>query len=153
MFKFSFTGIPQMIKTMNAISAAVDREVAIEAKKIGKNAEYELKKELSHPGTGIRYKATKSGKYHVASAPGQPPATDLGTLKRSTHAEVSRVEGENMVSISAGSELAFYAKLLEEGTANIAPRPFFFVTLKRNMEKWFGWWKNAVARGLTRGGA
>ena len=66
---------------------------------------------------------------HVASAPGEPPATDTGLLRNSVQASrrmrrtVRTVIGE--VGIGAA-----YALFLEKGTRRMKPRPFIERTLK-----------------------
>jgi HK97 gp10 family phage protein len=56
---------------------------------------------------------------HRASAPGQSPASDTGTLLGSIHHE--RI---TPMSAMVGSRLA-YAAYLEYGTSRMAPRPYF----------------------------
>lgn len=86
-----------------------------------------IKNRLAQPGTGKIYGATgpvskpgkKRRKRHQASAPGEPPATDTGTLANSTQGKMlSETEGEVRVT-------AEYGPMLEHGTTFIAPRPFF----------------------------
>ena len=65
---------------------------------------------------------TKSGRVygkHQASAPGEPPATDLGRLVQAIH--VKHGSGSLTALVVAGTA---YAKLLEFGTSRMAPRPF-----------------------------
>jgi len=54
---------------------------------------------------------------HTASAPGQPPATDTGTLVSSLY-----FTQETRLQATIGSRLA-YAYYLEYGTSRMAPRP------------------------------
>jgi hypothetical protein len=86
-----------------------------------------IKNRLAQPGGGKIYGATGptrpgkrgSRKRHQASAPGQPPATDTGTLANSTQGKMlTETEGEVRVT-------AEYGRLLEDGTVFIEPRPFF----------------------------
>jgi HK97 gp10 family phage protein len=80
-------------------------------------------KVLKGPKTGRLYK--KSGSVaHRASAPGEAPASDTGTLVRSIVSEVQRVALE--VIISAGTA---YAKMLEYGTRKMSARPFMLPAL------------------------
>lgn len=57
-------------------------------------------------------------KFHHASAPGNPPARDLGALFRSRYAEQS---GPHQYSVGVATK---YAKPLEFGTTRIKPRRF-----------------------------
>jgi len=79
---------------------------------------------LKGPKTGKGYK--RGAITHQASAPGQAPASDTGTLVRSILSEVHRVGME--VIISAGT---FYAKMLEYGTRAMAARPFMLPALDK----------------------
>jgi len=92
-----------------------------------KTAEAEMRK----PKSG-RWYTTKVGKQgtplkkarrYQASAPGQAPAVVSGNLRRSLR---FKVRGWNVMSFRAGGERfgAPYAPFLEEGTANMAARPF-----------------------------
>lgn len=54
---------------------------------------------------------------HTASAPGQAPASDTGTLVNSIY-----VDRDGVARMTVGSRLA-YAAYLEFGTRKIAPRP------------------------------
>ena len=67
------------------------------------------------PKTGVTY--TRGNIRHIASAPGEAPATDKGFLARSIYFEQS-----SKLSATVGSRLA-YSAYLEFGTTRIAPRP------------------------------
>jgi len=74
---------------------------------------------MSPPKTGRIYK--KRGRVHQASAPGQPPAHDLGELVGSieTRYDIKDAYMEGFVEVSSRK-----AKWLEYGTPKILPRPF-----------------------------
>lgn len=80
---------------------------------------------LNRQGTGRVY-----GK-HQASAPGQPPAPDLGNLKANTNADpnIAR-DGDDLVGRVVAN--AAYASALHNGTERIAARPFMDVPAKDN---------------------
>lgn len=80
-------------------------------------------------GRGAKLKRGKNkGKhrrYHQASAPGEPPKTDLGFLANNIFAEMSEALTASLVS------RAPYSAALEFGTRkNGGPRPFFRVSAK-----------------------
>lgn len=78
-------------------------------------------KVLSGPRSGRRYGS------HVASAPGEPPAADTGTLMGSFRP----IQGAPNV---AGIETSVsYAGLLEGGTSRMAARPFRERIIKESM--------------------
>lgn len=116
--------------------------------------ETEVKKELSKSGTGRKYKRrkkpgkiksdrkvinvqSKGGKYHIASAPGEPPAVDFGNLRSSITHEVTQ-DFESWIGI-VGTNLKVGDKnhnlgvVLEFGTKDgrIKPRPFMKIALAR----------------------
>lgn len=75
---------------------------------------------LNRPGTGRQY-----GR-HTASAPGQPPAPDLGNLRANTNADPAiRADGDDLVGRVVANSA--YASALHAGTERIAARPFMDV--------------------------
>lgn len=102
----------------------------------------EAKKLIGGAGSGRKYRRGK--RYHRASAPGEPPARDTGTLAASVEYEVSR-RGD-MIQGSVGSNLDLvrqkgrtaqpdYGSYLEFGTRKMDPRPWLAPTLKRMSSK------------------
>lgn len=79
---------------------------------------------LDTPKTGRAY--SRGEVTHIASAPGEPPASDTGRLVGSIRAEYS--DGGLSGRVVAGSAHAPY---LEFGTAKMAPRPFMRPALAR----------------------
>jgi hypothetical protein len=79
---------------------------------------------------------------HRASAPGEAPATDTGTLVSSESIYYERES--DLVSI-IGSRLA-YAYYLEFGTMRIAPRPSWMPAVEANRDKF----SRLVDEGLRR---
>lgn len=79
------------------------------------------KANLSRPGTGRVY-PRGNGKTHQASAPGEPPAPDMGELRRMTQADTKvRREGSDIVGRVVQNKE--YAHALAVGTEKMAPRP------------------------------
>lgn len=80
-----------------------------------------------HQGTP-RGKSYSRGKraMHVASAPGQAPASDTGRLVGSIYTEMS-----GPLTATSGSPLA-YSYHLEFGTRRMAPRPVWMKMVKAN---------------------
>jgi HK97 gp10 family phage protein len=97
-----------------AIDRAADRLVFRLAHRIRNHAVESI---LKGPKTGRVYK--RKGVTHRASAPGQPPAADLGRLAQSI--TVKHTPGSKVATVIAGTK---YARLLEMGTRRVAPRPF-----------------------------
>lgn len=71
-------------------------------------------------------------KIHYASAGGEYPAVDMGTLLRSITHSVDIEDGETVGRV--GTNL-LYGKFLEEGTSRMAPRPWLSPSLNKNKDK------------------
>lgn len=80
--------------------------------------------EMAKPKSGRVYKRGK-GRFHVASAPGEAPAIDTGTLAGSFR--IKRLSQTSYL-VSVGAEHAAY---MEYGTRYIAPRPFLEPTAQK----------------------
>lgn len=87
-----------------------------------------IKKDLSQLGTGRSYRRTKAGLYHIASAPGSPPATDSGRLRSSITHEIGRDVDGLVARVGTNVKYAVY---LEFGTRKMAARPFMRVNLAK----------------------
>ena len=85
------------------------------------------------PKTGRIYLQRLKGRLvrHQASAPGEAPANFTGALRSSVGAEVS---SGNQMEFGAGSTSVEYARILELGGGNIAPRPYLIKSIN-NEEK------------------
>lgn len=125
----------------------INRKVAsrgVRAVNALRNAELEVLKGqrsgrvYKKPGThGKASKATKKllgdyghtlrgGQLYRASAPGEPPARRTGALRMhwNGHVESKSVSGNGIVITAALESGEKYAGILENGTGNMAPRPF-----------------------------
>lgn len=85
---------------------------------------------LSQPGRGRLYKKGEYGRTtdHRASAPGDPPATDTGALKRSIHSFTKVTKDTVITKVGSFGNIdergQSIGKNLEYGTSKIAPRPW-----------------------------
>ena len=165
-------GMDNFIRNSHAIDAKVSAAVATTANQIGQDAKGQTERELSKAGSGIVYLRRRGGmkgfkgkdgwysgrrgqsdwsgkgQYiaHQASAPGEPPAPDYGRLRSSISVSVIGLSpGLKRILIKAGNATANYAEALEKGSAHVKPRPFFAITIERNLPKWIGWWKSNLA--------
>jgi HK97 gp10 family phage protein len=82
--------------------------------------------------SGETYEKYNPRRTHVASAPGQPPATDTGFLVSSIYSEVGVDRGDIVGMVRASAP---YAIFLEFGTMNMAARPFFEPALMSERKK------------------
>lgn len=73
---------------------------------------------MAEPKSGAKRRSSKTGRAHIASAPGESPAIDTSLLVNSLSYQMT---GETAAVVGVGAE---YAVHLELGTAHIAPRPF-----------------------------
>lgn len=76
---------------------------------------------VDSPRGGKTYRVGKRGRTHKASAPGEPPAVNTGTLVRSIGYRVT--QGPTGWSAQCGSAIKVVPIALEYGTTTIAPRP------------------------------
>lgn len=106
--------------------------------------EAELKKTLTGRRSGRTYRVSRTGRTHVASAPGEPPAVLFGALRNSIgHRGPTwkgwAVEAEVGTGLGVGGgndPSAAYARRLEFGGIDsrgvyIAPRPYMAPTEER----------------------
>jgi HK97 gp10 family phage protein len=97
------------------------------------------------PATGAVVTKYSPRRVHQASAPGEAPATDTGTLASSIHAKVD--------SDGFGAEVeaaAEYAAALEFGTSTMAPRPFLLRALNENRKQIVKRVQDALRRAARR---
>lgn len=81
---------------------------------------------MSGPKTGKTYR--RRGVTHQASAPGEAPASDTGTLVQRSRTEYDAPQLTGRVIFSTA-----YALALELGTERIEPRPFLRPALAANL--------------------
>jgi hypothetical protein len=141
---------------MSAISLSVSnvKELQAAIKAIGGKAEANVGKAIEATALGINrdvkdaiQRGDKTGRVyqrgnitHRASAPGEAPATDTGTLVSSIY-----YEPQSGLLSMIGSRLA-YAYYLEFGTMKIAPRPSWMPAVEANRDKF----NRLVEEGLRR---
>lgn len=118
-------------RRFKAVPQAVRRGALLGLRAVGLLIQNEARKSiLRGPKSGRIYQKYNPKRKHQASAPGQPPASDTGTLVRSIIVEV--VETSLTVIVSAGTK---YAKMLEYGTKKMLARPFLIPALEAVKEK------------------
>lgn len=116
MIRVELEGAKALRAALEAAPAKVRDAVGDVVLETAVNIEAEVKLRIHQgPATGRVYK--RGNVLHQASAPGQAPMSDTGTLAGSVYHER---EGE--LSAIAGSRMA-YAAYLEFGTTHMAPRP------------------------------
>jgi hypothetical protein len=141
---------------MSAISLSVSnvKELQAAINKIGGNAARNVSRAIEATALGINrdvkdaiQRGDKTGRVyqrgnitHRASAPGEAPATDTGTLVSSIY-----YEPQSGLLSMIGSRLA-YAYYLEFGTMRIAPRPSWMPAVEANRDKF----NRLVEEGLRR---
>ena len=109
--------------------ARLEKKAAARVAALALEYHADLRETLSQPGRGREYGN------HRASAPGDPPAVQTGTLRNAVHArmvdpltwEIGVAGGvKHPTSGEAVGKIALY---LEFGTRTLAPRPFVRPTL------------------------
>jgi HK97 gp10 family phage protein len=109
-----------------AFEKRIDLELMARMETACSYAEGRVKDTLSQMGSGITYRI--KGKYHQASAPGEPPTVLTGNLRGSLDHWVAKLGREIVGIVSVGAE---YAPALEFGTRKMAPRPFMRTTINQ----------------------
>ena len=100
------------------IARAVERAALV--------AESEMKRSMTGPKRGREYKRTRNRRPHRASAPGEPPAVDSGTLINSISTLPGGTEFEAVVTVGAE-----YGAYLEFGTQRMDARPYVRPALEK----------------------
>ena len=114
--RISIDGQKELVAALSNMSDEVERRVNDAVMETAANIEAEVKIRISQgPATGRLY--TRGGVAHQASAPGEAPMSDTGTLVGSVYHQK-----EGNLRATAGSRLS-YAVYLEYGTTKMAPRP------------------------------
>lgn len=125
--KFDVDGF---VERLRAAEKAVKTEVAGEVKASG----YRIHKaavQRIQTGTksGVVYRKYQPRREHQASAPGESPASDTGTL--ANQSEVTRQKGWSVKVIFR----SVYAIWLEFGTRNMKARPFLVPSVEEDKPK------------------
>lgn len=130
----------KVLKKLNQLPQHVEQEVKKAVQTSALLVEGTAKKSIQRgPKTGETYGN------HIASAPGEAPATDTGTLASSVQ---HWIKDEGMTA-EVGSYLE-YAKFLEFGTVNMEPRPFLFPALESNRRAIEKMLNKAVTEGVKK---
>lgn len=102
-------------------------------KEIVKDAERKIKELMAEPKSGRRYRIGKARRrrFHIASAPGEPPAVRSNLLRTNVRSGTRRtifgVEG------LVGTNIV-YAPFLELGTSRMAARPVWRRVLRESAD-------------------
>ena len=92
----------------------------------------EAKRSMTYPKTGA------AGSKRTASAPGEPPAVQMGRLRASVGHDAPRKDLRRI-----GTNVK-YGRYLEIGTANISPRPFLRPAFIKEAPKLIRFLKNTI---------
>lgn len=104
------------LKLNQTVPALLAQRANVIVHKVGEDAIAHMIEGMERQGGGRLYR--RHGHVHQASAPGEPPARDEGTLAGSIQMEDA---GPAAVDITVG---AAHGIFMEKGTSHIAPRPF-----------------------------
>ena len=116
--------LPQIGSTAHRLLGEVIRQTAFDV-------EGEAKSLVQDPGkSGRIYR--RGDIEHQASAPGEPPATDLGHLVNSIQADTGDAARALRSEVAVGAE---YAPVLELGGVRIEPRPFLTPALESQRKR------------------
>lgn len=148
-FSVKIEGLDKLAASSRRVQQAVEKEIAIGLFASGKKVEGDAKRSIleGHKSGRVYKRRTVS---HRASAPGEAPASDTGRLANSINTVME--QGAFAALVKAGGGIVRYARMLEFGTVKMAARPFFFPALEKNKAWIMERMKEAMRRGLARGG-
>jgi hypothetical protein len=144
--KVSAKGLSQLVHDLGSMPAGAEGAVRKVVTATTMQVAADVKQSIQRgPKTGRVYSRGR-GRFHQASAPGEAPASDSGTL-------ASRVFHETHDSGISGTVFSDvdYAGKLEAGNERIAPRPYFGPALDKNAASFVRHLEIAVTGALLKG--
>lgn len=127
--KVEINGLKEVQEAIRAYQGDISRQLGLIVNAAAIEAVSDVKRAIQGPPKTGREYARGRDKIHRASAPGQAPATDTGTLVSSIYNED---RGEYSKAIGSRLDYAYY---LEFGTFRIAPRPAWIPAVERTIPK------------------
>lgn len=127
--KVEINGLKEVQETIRTYQGDISRQLGLIVNAAAIEAVNDVKRAIQGPPKTGRDYARGRDKIHRASAPGQAPATDTGTLVSSIYNED---RGEYSKAIGSRLDYAYY---LEFGTFRIAPRPAWIPAVERTIPK------------------
>lgn len=118
------TGLDGVSQFLAMLGSEIGKEISLQVERSARKVDFAIKTSIQRGArTGKIY--TRGDIAHQASAPGEAPKTDTGTL-------VSSIEFKMVGKLSAtiGSRLA-YAYYLEFGTSKMAARPAWIPAVEK----------------------
>lgn len=130
MIRASLTGSKELKAALKRIGSNADKEIKAAVRITAQAVRVHAQRSIAR-GTksGTVYDKTQPRRSHRASAPGEAPATDTGRLIGSIRANVTGTSA----SVIADT---VYAAALEFGTSTIEARPFLIPALERERPAW-----------------
>lgn len=117
----------RMTSNRKQVVADIEAGTNLNAKTAALYAQLQIQRTLTGQRSGKEYTMSKSGKPHIASAPGEAPAVRSGDLRGSISTAPSPTT-KALYYVGSDKE---YAPHLELGTKHMRPRPFFVETINR----------------------
>lgn len=130
MIRASLTGSKELKAALKRIGSNADKEIKAAVRITAQAVRVHAQRSIAR-GTksGTVYDKTQPRRSHRASAPGEAPATDTGRLIGSIRANVTGTSASVIVD-------TVYAAALEFGTSTIEARPFLIPALERERPAW-----------------
>ena len=120
--KVKIEGLDELRKALHGLERKFDEAVSDAVAETAFTIQQRVKLAIARgPNSGRIYQKSNPRRTHQASAPGEAPASDTGTLAASVYADI------HGMAATIGSRLA-YAHYLEFGTRRMAPRPVWVRT-------------------------
>lgn len=140
--KVEIKGLKEVQDAIKAYEGDISRQLGLIVNAAAIESVSDIKKMMATVKTGIEYK--RGSIVHKASAPGEAPAVDTGTLINSIYNE-----DRAPLAKAIGSRLP-YAYYLEFGTRKIAPRPAWVPSVENAIPKMLKRVTTAIAKAKAR---
>ncbi len=142
-FSFQIDGLDKIAQSTARIQQAVNEELSKGLYASAQQVATDYKSSILSGGkTGRTYK--RRSVVHVASAPGEAPASDTGRLVNAIHIEL---DGALAAIMRVATK---YAQMLEFGTAKMAARPAAVPAMEKNRSWIMDRLRQAVLTGMGR---
>ena len=135
----------QISELRRLTNSAIRRGWFYGGKALVATAKREIDKKPKH---GRTYRIARGGRVinHIASAPGESPASITGALKRGINFEV---QGHDEMEFGVKDEVK-YAPFLELGTPKMKPRPYLKKSVVRNVCNMQRYFEEEIVKTLNR---
>ncbi len=124
MIGVTVSGRAALARKLGSLPRAIEAAIAPAIAEAAEEVRGEARATLDSGARSGRVYPRTQGRFHQASAPGEPPKSDSGRLADSLEVEVRGLEARVGTGLARGRDLEF-------GTRDMAPRPWLFPSLEK----------------------